>query len=51
LVAFEVPTRSSQARAPRCLTTTPICRYTLRAVAIAQLDLSGRWAMPASAES
>jgi hypothetical protein len=51
LAAFEVPARSSQARAPRCLTTTPICRYTLRAVAIAQAERNGRPAMPASAES
>jgi hypothetical protein len=51
LAAFEVPTRSSQARAPRRLTSIPIWRYTLRAVAIAQAERSGSAAMPAAAES
>jgi hypothetical protein len=51
LAAFEVPARSSQARAPRRFTTIPISRYTLRALAIAQAERSGSAAMPSSAES
>jgi beta-carotene 3-hydroxylase len=46
-----LPARSSQACAPRRFTTTPICRYTLRAVAIAQAERSGKSAMPWTAES
>jgi hypothetical protein len=51
LVAFEVPARSSQACAPRRFTTMPICRYTLRAAAIAQAERSGSAAMPPRAEA
>jgi len=51
LAAFEVPTRSSQARAPRRFTSIPICRYTLRAVAIAQAERRGRAAMPSVADA
>jgi hypothetical protein len=51
LVAFEVPARSSQACTPRRLSTIPSCRYTLRAVAIAQAERSGKAAMPSSAEA
>jgi hypothetical protein len=51
LAARDVPVRVSQARAPRRLTSMPICRYTRRAVAMAQAERSGSAAMPSSAES
>jgi hypothetical protein len=51
LAALLVPARSSQACAPRRLTSMPICRYTLRALAIAQAERKGRAAMPSLAES
>jgi hypothetical protein len=51
LAAFDVPTRSSQARGPRAFTLMPIARYTLRAVAIAQAERNGSALMPMAAES
>jgi len=51
LVAFDVPTRLSHARGPRRFTSTPIWRYTLRAVAIAQAERSGNAARPIDADA
>src|SRR5438067_184345 len=50
-VARVVPARSSQACTPRRLTSIPIWRYTLRAVAMAHAERSGSAAMPPAAES
>jgi hypothetical protein len=51
LVARDVPTRSSHACGPRALILIPICRYTLRAVAMAHAERNGSAMMPVAADA
>lgn len=45
--SFDVETRTSHARLPRCLTFNPIARYTPPAVATAQAERHGNAVNPA----